>query len=186
MIWDFDDTLIPGSMQSPVFQRYEIDEGSFGEEVNGLSKYYASHGIKVNQSSAYLNHMLTYAQRGKFSGLDNNELGKLGAEIVFYDGVLELFQFLKGQALAETVFQKHEIAIEIYVISSGLVRMIKGSRVSQFLDGVWGCEFIEEVAQPGYTTGEQTQLIPSEGQPRQINQIGFIIDDTTKTKLKPR
>ena len=60
--------------------------------------------------------------------------------------------------------------------------MIKGSKVSHFLDGVWGCEFIEDVAQPGYITGKQTQLIPSEEQPRQINQVGFIVDDTTKTR----
>ena len=182
VIWDFDDTLIPGSMQSPIFKKYRIDESCFWEEVNGLSRYYATRNTRVSRSSAYLNHMLTYVQSGKLSGLDNEELEKLGAEIVFFDGVIELFQLLKGQALAGDPFQKHDIAIEIYVISSGLIRMIKGSSISPFIDGVWGCEFIEKVAPPGYINGGQGQLIPVEGELSQISQIGSIIDDTTKTR----
>ena len=179
VIWDFDDTLIPGSMQRPIFQKYGIDENSFWREVNGLSKYYVARSTKISQSSAYLNHILTYVQHEIFSGLNNKELENLGAEIAFFDGIPEFFQVLKNQVLTDSDFRKHEITVELYVVSTGLSRMIRGSEVSSYVDDVWGCEFIEEVAQPGYMTGEQGQLISSEAR---LSQIGYLIDDTTKTR----
>ena len=48
VVWDFDDTLIPGSMQSPIFKAYDVDENKFWLEVNGLSEHYATKGIMVN------------------------------------------------------------------------------------------------------------------------------------------
>ena len=179
VIWDFDDTLIPGSMQKPIFQKYQVDENSFWREVNALSRYYAARRTKVSQSSAYLNHILTYVKHEKFSELDNNKLEELGAEILFFNGVPEFFQLLKNQVLADDSFRKHEINIELYIVSTGLSRMIKGSAIFPYVDDVWACEFIEEVAQPGYLAGEQGQLIPGEAR---LSQIGYVIDDTTKTR----
>ncbi len=179
VIWDFDDTLIPGSMQSHIFEKYEFDESTFWREVNGLSTYYAARRTKINQSSVYLNHILTYVQRGIFSGLDNNALQRLGAEIEFFDGIPEFFRLLRNEVLNDDSFRLHEISVELYVVSTGLSRMIRGSKISPYIDGVWGCEFIEEVAQPGYLAGEQGQLVTSEAR---ISQIGYVIDDTTKTR----
>lgn len=180
VIWDFDDTLIPGSMQRPIFNKFGIDESGFWEEVNQLSRYYAEKNIRVNQSTAYLNHILTYVKCGKFNGLNNNMLEKLGAEIEFFDGVVELFKRLKKDVLADAYFQKHDITVELYVVSSGLIRMINGSDISPYIDDVWGCEFIEAVAQPGYLTGDQGHLVSPEEV--EISQVGFVIDDTTKTR----
>ena len=58
--------------------------------------------------------------------------------------------------------------------------MIKGSRIAPYIDDVWGCEFIEAVAPPGYLTGDQGLLVSS-GEV-EISQVGFVIDDTTKTR----
>ena len=179
VIWDFDDTLIPGSMQSRLFNAYGVDEDKFWLEVNGLSEYYAAKNIKVSQSSAYLNHILTYVQRGIFQGLDNDELQKLGADIEFFNGLPEFFEQLKSQMLVDDKFRKHEINVELYVVSTGLIRMIKGSKVSPYVDGVWGCEFIEDVAPPDYKEDGQGQLLTDNGS---LNQIGYVIDDTTKTR----
>ena len=178
VIWDFDDTLIPGSMQKPILEKYGIDEDGFWQEVNALSQYYENRDTTISQTSVYLNHMLTYVKYGKFPGLDNARLTELGARIEFFDGVAELFQMLKHEALADSDFQKHQIDVELYVVSAGLRRMIKGSAIAPYVDGVWGCEFIEAVAPPGYLSIEQSQLMPAESE---ISQIGFIIDDTTKT-----
>ena len=179
VIWDFDETLIPGSMQRPIFKAYGIDEDSFWKEVNDLSNYYADRKTRVNQGSAYLNHILTYVKCGKLKGLNNSKLEQLGADIEFFDGVIELFELLKNKVLRDDAFQKHEISVELYVVSSCLTRMIKGSKISPYVDGIWGCEFIGQVAPPGYLTGDQGQLMSDEAE---ISQIGFIIDDTTKTR----
>ena len=179
VIWDFDDTLTPGSMQAPIFKEYGIDGQTFWHEVNRLSEYYASINTKVNQSSAYLNHMLTYVQNGKFPGLDNTKLEELGDDITFFDGLPEFFDILKSQVLREEHFRKHGLTVELYVISTGLIRMIQGSKIAPHLDGIWGCEFIQDIAQPGYTDNEQVQLIPKKVE---LGQIGYLIDDTTKTR----
>lgn len=166
-------------MQSPIFEEYGIDEASFWHEVNNLSQYYADRETKISQSSAYLNHMLTYVKCRRFPGLDNTKLTELGTRIEFFHGVAELFQKLKNHVLSGSDFQKHEINVELYVVSAGLNRMIKGSAVFPYVDGAWGCEFIEAAAPPGYLKGEQSQLIPAGSE---ISQIGFVIDDTTKTR----
>lgn len=43
-IWDFDKTLIPDYMQSPLFRRYGIDEAGFWEETNKLAEHYRKRG----------------------------------------------------------------------------------------------------------------------------------------------
>lgn len=179
LIWDFDETLIPGSMQKPIFKEYQVDETNFWREVNNLGNYYASKGITISQSSAYLNHMLAYVRDGSFHGLNNAKLEDLGGQIEFFAGVPELFQKLKTEILRRDEFQKHDISIELYVVSAGLKRMIKGSHIAPYVDDIWGCEFIEDGAPPGYLNGEQTPLLEPQGE---ISQIGLIIDDTTKTR----
>ena len=39
-IWDFDKTLIPGYMQVPIFEHYQVDPKKFWKEVNSLPQYY--------------------------------------------------------------------------------------------------------------------------------------------------
>ena len=43
VIWDFDQTLIPGYQQSPIFSHYDINEKDFWTEVNALPEYYNLH-----------------------------------------------------------------------------------------------------------------------------------------------
>ena len=179
VIWDFDDTLIPGSMQKTIFQEYGINEDCFWKEVDGLTGYYEAEGTKIGQSTAYLNHILTYVEHGLLDGLNNEKLEELGDRVEFFEGVPDFFQYLRNQVLDDDVFQRHEITVELYIISAGLRRMIKGSKIFEHVDDVWGCEFIENVAHPGYTTAEQVQLIPPEVG---LSQIGYVIDDTTKTR----
>ena len=57
--------------------------------------------------------------------------------------------------------------------------MIRGSDINPYVDGIWGCEFIEDVAEPRYLSGEQKSLLP---EPGVIQQVGYWLDDTTKTR----
>ena len=57
--------------------------------------------------------------------------------------------------------------MEHYIVSTGFAEVIRGSALMPYVDGVWGCELIEEP--------------DGEGNPV-ISEIGYTIDNTTKTR----
>jgi hypothetical protein len=59
--------------------------------------------------------------------------------------------------------------------------MVLGSAISPYVDGVWGCEFVDVVAEPEYDRGTQTTLFEAADE-RQITDIGYVIDNTSKTR----
>src|SRR3954453_8405715 len=178
VMWDFDNTMIPGSMQQPIFDHYGVDARLFWREVNSLPDFYRGHGSElVAPDSLYLNHILTYVRAGVFTGLSNEFLRKLGADIPFYPG-LPNFLDHKREAVREGPYAGYDIHLEHYVISTGLRQMIVGSRVGPYIDGVWACEFVEEVPPPGFMTNQPPL---SEG-PRQLTELAYVIDNTTKTR----
>jgi len=182
VIWDFDKTLSPSYMQEPLFRHFGIDERTFWEEVNGLERFYLDRGSKrVSRDTLYLNHILTYVRKGIFPGLSNALLRELGAEIQFYDGIPEFFEQAKQCVIANPIFAKHEIRVEHYIVSTGLREMIMGSKVGPFVDGVWACEFVELIAEPGYLQHAQANLFDNQ-QKRTVMDIGYVIDNTTKTR----
>ena len=88
LIWDFDKTLIPGYMEDPLFRHYGVSPSEFWAEVEGLPRYYRDRGGElVATESLYLSHILTYVRSGRFGGLSNAVLRRLGEEIEFYPGL---------------------------------------------------------------------------------------------------
>jgi hypothetical protein len=178
VIWDFDKTLTPDYMQGPLLRKFKVDEKTFWEETNGLTEYYRRGGtINISHDSLYLNHILAYVQAGIFAGLTNKLLLDLGAEIQFYEGLPAFFKSIKDMVAGRDEFARHGIAVEHYIVSTGLRQMILGSRIAQHVDGVWGCEFVEHLAKPGYLK-EQAALF-GDGL---IQGIGYALDNTTKTR----
>lgn len=180
IIWDFDKTLLPGYMQEPLFRHYGVDGAEFWREVAALPDAYRRRGAEVvARDTIYLNHILTYVRAGVFRGLTNQKLRELGAELRFYPGVPEVFDRLRRQVQENEEYRKREIAVEHYVISTGLRQMILGSAVAPYLDGVWACEFVEGSPGPGYVRDRQPALVESAGE---ITDIAYAIDNTTKTR----
>lgn len=179
MIWDFDKTLIPGSMQTPLFHHFDIDEAAFWAEVDGLEDFYRSRGSElIQRDHLYLNHILTYVREGKMAGLGNDLLRQLGAEIEFYTGMPDFLELSRKTIESHPHFAEHQIRVEHYVVSTGLRQMILGSALAPQLDYVWACEFTELVAPPRYRE-QQGQLFSPEGQ---IQQLIYTIDNTSKTR----
>jgi hypothetical protein len=56
--------------------------------------------------------------------------------------------------------------------------MIRGSAIARHVDGIWGCEFIENPLQPGFLQQKELELTAE----AEIAQIGMVIDNTTKTR----
>ncbi len=167
VVWDFDKTLISGYMQRPLFEKYGVDEQAFWEEVNGLPKKYRDRGCEqISTEVLYLNHILEYVRRGHFEGLTNEWLRKLGAELDFYPGLPDFFPTLNEQLKSNKSFLHHEITLEHYVVSTGLSQMIKGSEIAPYLDGIWGCELIEDLNANNPV----------------VTQLGYVLDNTTKTR----
>ncbi len=174
VIWDFDKTLSPNYMQTPLFREYGIDERQFWREVQNLPRYYAQVGIHVSPDTCYLGHLLTYVQAGRMPGLTNKKLRELGRGIEFFPGIPDFFHRL-ATVLDSPEFREGDLRLEHYVVSTGMAEMIRGSRIAPYLAGVWASEFIEEPAPPGY----DPTLPPKEGP---IQQIATFLDNTTKTR----
>ncbi len=179
-IWDFDKTLSPGYMQAPIFERYKVDPKKFWKEVEQLPDYYKKNGLDlISTDTLYLNHLLTYARQGKFKELNNATLRKLGSQIELYEGLPDFFDKIKYFVSMNPEYVQHEIQVEHYIVSTGLRQMILGSGIAPHVDGVWGCEFVEDAPPPGYLDGnkktgsEKTKI---------ISQIAYALDNTTKTR----
>jgi hypothetical protein len=178
-LWDFDKTLIPGYMQSPIFRAYGIDEDLFWREVNALPAIYAERGYHVSKDTVYLNHLLSFIKNGPLKGLTNQRLRELGGELAFCPGIPELFDTLKAVTRSRPAFRKHDIRLEHYIVSTGLAEMIRGSAVAPHVDGIFGCEFIEAPLPPYFTRQDELPLELD----FEICQIGTIVDNTIKTRF---
>ncbi len=171
VVWDFDKTLIPGYMQRPLFEYFNVDESTFWQEVNELEGKYREMGCEqVASEMTYLNHVLDYTRRGIFKGLNNELLESFGKKLNFYPGLPDFFNDLKQEMLNDEHYQQHEITLEHYVVSTGFTRTIKGSGIAIHLDGIWGCEFVE--------ADYEVDGIPAPI----IDQIAYVLDNTTKTR----
>lgn len=177
-IWDFDKTLIPGYMQAPLFRRNGIDEATFWAETNALVDHYRRRGYHLSPEISYLNHILTYVLAGRFGRLNNQQLRACGADIAFYPGLPQFFDVARSWVTEKAEFRKHEIQLEHYIVSTGLAEMIRGSAIAPHVDGIWGCEFIENPLQPGFLNQSEMSLTAD----AVIAQIGLVIDNTTKTR----
>lgn len=178
LIWDFDRTLTPGYMQAPLFRHYGVEEDFFWKEVNALPAIYAERGITVSKETVYLNHLLSFIRNGPMKGLCNRDLRRLGAEIPLFPGMPDMLRALKDLPRSRTTWRKHDITLEHYVVSTGLAEMVRGSAIAPEVDGIYGCEFVEDPLPPYFSKQEELSIDPDCG----ISQIGTIVDNTIKTR----
>ena len=180
VVWDFDKTLVPGYMQTPIFQHFGVDEQQFWGEVNKLPEVYARRGVHVSKDTIYLNHLLSYVRNGPMRGLNNRLLRELGGKLKFFPGLAKLLDDLRELARSRSEFTRHEISLEHYIISTGLAEMIRGSAIAPKVDGIYGCEFVENPLPPHYNRQQEMAL---EGTDWEIAQIGVMVDNTIKTRF---
>ncbi len=179
-IWDFDKTLSPGYMQAPIFEKYQVDSKIFWKEVERLADAYKKNDLDlISMDTLYLNHMLTYTRAGVFKDLNNARLRELGRKIELYQGLPQFFDEIKQLVSTKAEYQQHDIQVEHYIVSTGLRQMILGSKIAPYVDGVWGCEFVENAPAPGYLDNDPK---PLESESKFISQIAYALDNTTKTR----
>lgn len=174
VIWDFDKTLIDGYMQTPIFKEYKVDEKTFWKEVNSLPDKYKKQGVQVNKDTVYLNHLIKYVKDGKMEGLNNASLKEFGKEQNFYPGVVDLIknmqQELDAMAKADGKnYKEYDIKVENYIVSTGIKKVIEGTELVSYVEGIWGCELIDAP-------------VSDKVDGREISEVGYTIDNTTKTR----
>lgn len=168
IVWDFDKTLVDGYMQEPIFEEYGYDATQFWKEVNSLpEKYLKEQNVRVNPDTIYLNHFIKLAKNRIFEGLNNEKLKSLGEKLKFYNGVPEIFESTKKAIEDNSLYQAHDIKVEHYIVSTGMSQIIKGSKVIDYVEDVWGCELIEGEDNEGNSC---------------ISELGYTIDNTSKTR----
>jgi hypothetical protein len=174
VIWDFDKTLSPIFMQEPLFDEYGVIKEKFWAEVNALPEYYGKAGINVHQDTCYLGHLLSYVKNGPMRGLTNAKLKELGKSIPLYPGLPDFFDRL-SQITSRPEYREGEVALEHYVVSTGLDAMIRGTEIAPKVDDIWASVFIEDPALPG-------QDFSKSPGGTEISQIAGFLDNTTKTR----
>lgn len=176
VVWDFDKTVSPTYMQDPLFRAFDVDGPQFWREVGGLMAYYRKHDYLVSRDSAYLAHILTYVEQGRFAGLTNQRLRELGADIELAPGMPDWLERSRQLVAADPRFARHGVTVEHYVVSNGLRQMIEGSAIRPYVDGVWANELLADPPGPGYLDradeAERTGV---------LKQIGYTIDSVGKT-----
>lgn len=189
MVWDCDKTLISSYMQEPLFRHFNVDGGKFWKEVNALKAYYGKQGISVNSDTSYLNHILTYVKAGIFKGLNNALLREFGKELKFYPGLPQFFGEVKSLINDDEKYKAFDIRLEHYVVSTGFAETIRGSAIAPFVDGIFGCEFIESPAQPGFleslgagSLSGDVSSADAVSAASEISQVASALDNTSKTR----
>lgn len=130
LIYDFDQTLCNKNMQEySLLPQLNIDPSLFWQEVGELSQ-----NSNMDSILAYMYLLVKHAKKnGKYLTRDlffNN-----GKDIEFYPGVEEYFEMINQYAQSKGVQLKH------YIISSGTQEIIEGSKIYQYFDKVFACEF---------------------------------------------
>ncbi|MFZ4583932.1 MAG: haloacid dehalogenase-like hydrolase [Acidimicrobiia bacterium] len=168
--WDADGTLLPGYMQTPMFEHFGVDEGEFWEKVNAAVSNYRDRNVLHDPDNVYLNMIVADAKPGRpFAGLTNSLLRELGSRVRLYPSVLEAWDTL-ADVSGNPSWRAAEIQVEHYVISTGLRQMILGTELGRRANGVWGGEF-----EPA------TDSIGDPSQP--IEHVVYAVSATLKTQI---
>ncbi|MGV8019298.1 MAG: HAD family hydrolase [Ignavibacteria bacterium] len=131
MIYDFDGTLAPGNMQEYDFlPELDIKPKDFWKEVKVKAKEQNADEILV-----YLYLMLKKAQE-KERSIARQTFIEFGESIELFPGVDKWFEKINKYAL------KLDIKVEHYVLSSGLLEMIEGTKIYKNFKKVFASSFM--------------------------------------------
>lgn len=114
--YDFDKTLTPDDMQAQGYiQSVGFDVAKFWEESNLLAR-----DNDMDQNLAYMYKMVREAE-GQLL-FTRKTLGEYGSRVALFSGVTEWFERIRAYG------REKGVAVEHYIISSGLKEMIEGTQ----------------------------------------------------------
>jgi 2-hydroxy-3-keto-5-methylthiopentenyl-1-phosphate phosphatase len=129
IMYDFDKTLSPRDMQEYAF----IPELKMENDVFWAKCRQMILDNKMDQILAYMYVMLREAKGKKL--LNRDEFHKLGKSVVLFEGVATWFHRIDQYAL------KQGLALEHFIISSGLKEIIEGTKIAKHFKEIYAAEF---------------------------------------------
>ncbi len=169
---DFDLTLISEYCQGPLFRAYDMDGYEFWQGVDQLAAKLTEinrdesqfsenlqvksdetgistqHGAGICRETFYLDVLFDNIRSGqidqeKGGKLNRQRLRELGQDLAFFPGVPNFVKELKDYVSNNEEWNKYDIKLEFYVISTGIAEIIRGSKLGELCDGVFACEVYE-------------------------------------------
>ncbi len=129
--YDFDGTLAPGNMQERDFiPAIGMTKKKFWDEVASQSKEYEADNILI-----YMKLMLEKARAAKVK-VRKEDFEKFGSSLSFFDGILPYTE-TNGERESgwfdriNKYGKESGVAVEHYVISSGIREMVSGSPIAK-------------------------------------------------------
>ena len=130
LIYDFDQTLTPKAMQEyGLIESLGVGQDDFWADCRRFALKHNADGIL-----SYMAMTLAHAKRQGVR-LSRDEFVRLGGAIDFYPGVEEWFGKTKAYAAGLGLELEH------YIVSSGLVELIEGSRIAKEFKAVFAASF---------------------------------------------
>lgn len=131
IMYDFDKTLTTKDMQEYTFiPKLGMEAPSFWAKANALARE-----EEMDSILAYMKLMLDESKR-RSQPIRRSDFVALGSNLEFFPGVLSWF------ASIDKVGQKLGLAIEHYIISSGLGEIIEGSAVGKYFKRIYASEYL--------------------------------------------
>ena len=130
VVFDFDDTLVPDTVDS-LLESLGIDALKFRQERiqplvdNGWDKIMARFYAIIEESKRQGNK------------ITQEYLAKFGQELAPFDGVPEMFDRLRRSAYEINP----KVEVEFYLISCGMVDIARYNCIAPNFKEMWGCEF---------------------------------------------
>lgn len=132
VVFDFDDTLAPDSTSSFLREAGLQDIAAFWkEEVAALTH------DDWDPVPAYLYRMIEASKTGRVSAITRKALNDWGTRLQLHDGVVSVFQRLR--AIAKDANAR--VALEFYLISSGIGDILRYTSIAREFTDIWACEF---------------------------------------------
>lgn len=133
ILFDCDGTLCPDTTDF-LLHKMGIDVKEFWKEITTMVQ------SGWDPQLAYITKVVELNQM-KNLGITNSKLREIGSEIEFYLGIPDAFKELTDFISQTKDFTETGIVLRYYVISSGIEEIIRGSKIAQYVNDIFGSRF---------------------------------------------
>ena len=155
IIYDFDGTLTPKSMQEyTLLPKLGINSKNFWDTIVREAKETGGETMMI-----YMRHLLDHA-KNKNIKISKKEFSKMGKDIQYYDGVIDWFKSIDKYVKK---LSNGEVEIYHYIISAGHLEILEGISIKKYIKKIFASEY--------FYNSEEYAVFPK-----------IVVTDTTKTQ----